>query len=101
MTSLRFVGLDVHADTITVAVAESPGEVRTLGKFPNSPESVRKMVGKWGPVKEIRACYEAGPTGYVLYWQLTALGVDCQVIAPSLIPTKTSALGRIDPVALV
>ena len=88
MTSLRFVGLDVHADTITVAVAESPGEVRALGKFPNSPESVRKMVGKWGPVKEIRACYEAGPTGYVLYWQLTALGVDCQVIAPSLIPTK-------------
>ncbi len=46
------------------------------------------MVDKWGPVKDIRACYEAGPTGYVLYWQLTALGVDCEVIAPSLIPTK-------------
>lgn len=39
-------------------------------------------------MKELRACYEAGPTGYVLYWQLTALGVDCQVIAPSLVPTK-------------
>jgi transposase len=36
----------------------------------------------------LRACYEAGPTGYVLYWQLTQLGVACDVIAPSLVPTK-------------
>lgn len=88
MTSVRFVGMDVHADTITVAVAEAGGEVRALGTFPNKPESVRKMIGKLGPMKELRACYEAGPTGYVLYWQLSAMGVDCQVIAPSLIPTK-------------
>ena len=46
------------------------------------------MIGKLGPIKELRACYEAGPTGYVLYWQLSAMGVDCQVIAPSLIPAK-------------
>jgi transposase len=46
------------------------------------------MVHKIGPVKQLKACYEAGPTGYVLYWQLTELGVDCQVIAPSLVPTK-------------
>jgi transposase len=39
-------------------------------------------------VKQLRACYEAGPTGYVLYWQLTTLGVDCQVVAPTLVPTK-------------
>jgi transposase len=37
----------------------------------------------------LRVCYEAGPTGYVLYWQLTQLGVACEVIAPSLVPTKT------------
>jgi transposase len=59
-----------------------------LGTFPNRAESIRKLVNKLGPVKQVRACYEAGPTGYVLYWQLTALGVDCQVIAPSLVPTK-------------
>ncbi len=47
MSSLRFVGLDVHADTITVAVAESPGEVRALGKFPNSPESVKSRSERW------------------------------------------------------
>jgi len=88
MSKVRFVGLDVHADTIAVAVAEPGGEVRSHGVIPNRLESVRKLVGKLGPVKEIRACYEAGPTGYVLYWQLTQLGVACQVIAPSLVPVK-------------
>jgi transposase len=56
--------------------------------IPNRLESIRKLIGKLGPVKQLRACYEAGPTGYVLYWQLTTLGVDCQVVAPTLVPTK-------------
>jgi transposase len=89
MSKLRFVGLDVHADTIAVAVAEESGEVRSLGIIPNRPESVRKMIGKLGPVGKLRCCYEAGPTGYVLDWQLTQLGVACEVIAPSLVPTKS------------
>ena len=89
MSKIRFVGLDVHADTIAVAVAEPDGEVRSLGTIPNRLESVRKMVQKLGPVHELRACYEAGPTGYVLYWQLTALGVSCEVVAPTLVPVKT------------
>ena len=55
---------------------------------------VRKLIGKLGPVKELRACYEAGPTGYVLYWQLTQLGVDCQVVAPTLVPTKSGWAGE-------
>jgi transposase len=88
MSKLRFVGLDVHAETIAVAVAESAGEVRSLGIIPNRPESVRRMIGKLGPVEKLKCCYEAGPTGYVLYWQLTQLGVACEVIAPSLVPVK-------------
>jgi len=88
MSKVRFIGLDVHADTIAVAVAEPGGEVRSYGVIPNRLESVRKLIGKLGPAKEIKTCYEAGPTGYVLYWQLTQLGVACQVIAPSLVPVK-------------
>jgi len=88
MSKIRFLGLDVHADTIAASVAEPDGEVRPLGIIPNRLESVRKLVAKLGPVKQLKACYEAGPTGYVLYWQLTALGVACQVVAPSLVPVK-------------
>src|SRR6202008_252003 len=51
-------------------------------------ESIRKMMKKLGPVAQLRACYEAGPTGYVLYWQLAELGVKCEVIAPTLVPVK-------------
>jgi transposase len=88
MSKIRFVGLDVHAETIAVAIAEPAGEVRSIGTIPNRPESLRKLVSKLQPVEQIRACYEAGPTGYAVYWQLTALGVKCEVIAPTLVPTK-------------
>jgi len=88
MSRVRFLGLDVHADTIAVAVAEPDGEVRALGTIPNRLESVRKMVTKLGPIKHLKACYEAGPCGYALYWQLTALGVACEVVAPTLVPVK-------------
>src|SRR6478609_4651660 len=88
MSKIRFLGLDVHADTIAVSVAEPDGEVRPLGIIPNRLESVRKVVAKLGPVNQLKACYEAGPTGYVLYWQLTSLGVACEVVAPSLVPVK-------------
>jgi transposase len=85
---VRFLGLDVHAETIAVAIAEPGGEVRSLGTIANREESIRKLIKKLGPVEQLRACYEAGPTGYVLYWQLTRLGVDCAVIAPTLVPMK-------------
>ena len=70
--AIRFVGPDVHADTIAVALAEEGrnGEVRQLGIIPNRPEAVRKLVRKLGP-KGLQVCYEAGPTGYALYWLLS------------------------------
>ena len=86
----RFVGLDVHAETIAVAVAEGRNQVRSLGTIANRPEAVRRLVGKLGKLTEVKVCYEAGPTGYALYWQLTQLGVQCEVIAPSLVPMKAS-----------
>ena len=85
---LRFLGLDVHAETIAVAIAEPDGEVRSLGTIANREDSIRKFIRKLGSPEQLRACYEAGPTGFVLYWQLTQLGIDCVVVAPSLVPKK-------------
>jgi transposase len=67
MSKVRFVGLDVHAETIAIAVAEPHGEVRSLGIIPNRAESICRLVKKLGPAEHLRACYEAGPTGYVVY----------------------------------
>ena len=85
---LRFLGMDVHAETIAVAIAEPDSEVRSLGTIANREDSIRKFMRKLGTPEQLRACYEAGPTGFVLYWQLTQLGVDCAVIAPTLVPKK-------------
>jgi transposase len=90
MNKSQFIGLDVHAETIVVAVAdgERGGEVRLLGSIPNRIESIRRLIKKLGSPEHLRVCYEAGPTGYVLYWQLTEMGVNCEVVAPTLVPIK-------------
>jgi transposase len=77
-------GLDVYAETSAVAMAEPDGEVRSLGTIPNRAESIRKLIKKLGPAETLRACYEAGPTGHVVCWQLAELGVQCEVVAPTL-----------------
>ncbi len=59
------------------------------GRISNEPEAVRKLVrGLGGTDTRLVVAYEAGPTGYALHRQLTALGVESQVIAPSLVPVR-------------
>jgi transposase len=85
---LTVVGLDVHAETISAAIAQREASVRDLGTMPNREESVRKLVKKLAEGGAWAACYEAGPTGYALYWQLSKLGIPCVVVAPTLVPMK-------------
>jgi transposase len=96
-SKLRFVGLDVHVDSIAVAVAdEGGGEARSLGAIPNTAEAVRKLIARLGPNDRLRICYEAGQCGFVLYWQLHEMNVYCAVIAPSLIPQRSGERVKTD-----
>jgi len=86
-----FIGLDVSKNSHAVAVAESgrDGEVRSYGEIGADAASVRRFVRKLDrPNVRLRFCYEAGPTGYGLKRQIEALGHECAVIAPSLIPRR-------------
>ena len=86
-----FVGLDTSKRKISVALAEDGrcGEVRFLGDIDNTPDVIRRLVNKLsGKYQQLLFCCEAGPTGYGLHRQITALGHDCSVIAPSLIPKR-------------
>jgi transposase len=85
------LGLDTHKATIAVAVAEPgrSGEVRFQGEITNRPEAVRRLIERLGAKHgRLRVCYEAGPCGYGLHRQVTALGHECTVVAPSLVPVR-------------
>ena len=71
-----YVGLDVHKDTIAVALAEAGlrEEVREHGKIPNTPAALKALTAKLaGKKRELRFCYEAGPCGYGIQRQLSAM----------------------------
>jgi transposase len=85
----RWVALDVHADTIAIAVADHDEAPAFMGVIDNTPTAVAKLMRKLSRDATVRVCYEAGPCGYKIYWQLTELGIKCDVIAPSLIPKRS------------
>ena len=86
-----FVGLDVHKDTIAVAVARAGREApEYLGEVAHDGAGIRKLLKRVNPAGKavLSVCYEAGPCGYGLYRLLTGMGHHCEVVAPSLIPRK-------------
>ena len=91
MKHTRFVGLDIHKQRISIAVAERgrSGSVEYLGEIANDPGAISKLcdhLGRSG--KPLAFCYKAGPCGYGVHRQLTSLGHRCEVVAASLIPRK-------------
>ena len=88
---ITYIGLDVHKETIAVALAEGSGrgEVCAHGQISNTPAALSRLSVKLSrPGSVLRFCYEAGPCGYGIQRQLAAAGHDCVVVAPSLIPRK-------------
>src|SRR5260370_30903462 len=89
--SEAFVGFDTSKLRNAVAIADvgCDGEVRFFGEIENTTEATAKLVRKLaGKYERLTFCYEAGPTGYGLYRQITGLGHACNVVAPSLVPKK-------------
>lgn len=89
---IHYIGLDVHKETIAVAIA--PGnitEVRQYGIIGGTLEAIDKLLKKLSqPEVELRFVYEAGPCGYVITRHLRSKGIHCDVVSPSLIPKKAS-----------
>jgi transposase len=84
---LVYVAFDASRDTLVAGVLRPGEETATVERVFNDEVSVRRFVKGFAEPRKLRTCYEAGPTGYELQRLLASLGVPCEVIAPSLIPT--------------
>ena len=96
MEQLTHIGLDVHKETIAVAVLR-PGVTQCDERvIPNTSEAVRRLLRHYPDPSALSTCYEAGPTGYDTHRLITSLGFACDVIAPSLIPKRSGVRVKTD-----
>jgi transposase len=92
MKKVKFIGMDVHKNSIAIAIADGArrDSARVYGTIANDPDALNKFCRKMvSTASELRFVYEAGPCGYGIYRHLTGEGFDCMVTAPSLIPKKS------------
>ena len=98
MSKLRFVGLDVHKDSIVIAVADEgssePQSVETM--LHDVPKLIKKLTSMVKDKSQLRVCYEAGPTGFGMCRKLRDAGIDCNVVAPSLVPQQAGLRVKTD-----
>lgn len=86
---VRYIGLDVHKDTIAIALADAGrSAAEVVEEIGNDLTSLLRVLDRLGPRQRLRVCYEAGPTGFDLARHLTEQGIHCIVVAPSLVPTR-------------
>ena len=96
MSDITHIGLDVHKDSIAVALLR-PGSTEVDERvIPNTPEALRRLLRRYEDPSALRTCYEAGPTGYDTHRLITSLGIECDVIAPSMIPRRSGARVKTD-----
>jgi len=89
--TIKYVGLDVHAETIAVAIAVPGEEVRHYGTIPAHTHAIDRLHQRLSePGVEVRYVYEAGPTGFALCRHLRSRGIVCEVVCPSLVPKQPS-----------
>ena len=87
--SIIYLGMDVHKESITIAVLPAGAKTPTrLDRLPNELPKLKKWLERVARDGELRVCYEASGAGYVLHRALTEWGYACEVIAPSLIPKR-------------
>lgn len=87
--SIIWIGMDVHKDTVMVAVYRGQGEEpEIVQQLPNELRKLRRFFERWSQRGPVRCCYEASGAGYVLHREITEWGHDCDVIAPSLTPVR-------------
>jgi transposase len=104
MSNVKFIGMDVHKNSITIASADEdrqdPG--RIYGTIKNNFEALDKFCRKMvSTPSQLRFVYEAGPCGYGIYRHLSNKGFDCMVAAPSMIPKKSGEMPKCWPVSIV
>jgi transposase len=85
---ITHVALDDSKRTIVAGILRAGAQEPELRQFPNEPQYLRRFFERLLREAPVRACYEAGPSGYDLYRQVTGLKVACDVIAPALTPRK-------------
>jgi transposase len=95
--SIIYLGMDVHKDSITIAVLPEGAKTPTrLDRLPNDLPKLKRWLDRVARDGELRACYEASGAGYVLHRALAEWGYACDVIAPSLIPQRVGVQRKHD-----
>jgi transposase len=86
-SSIIWIGMDVHKDTVMVAVyVDDARDPEVVQELPNESRKLKRFFQRWSRRGEVRSCYEASGAGYVLQREVTEWGYGCEVVAPSLIP---------------
>lgn len=94
---VAYVGVDLHQKSVTMAVhIEKEEEPREVIKLPNEKKALKRFFDRWNERNTIKACYEAGSSGYGFYRWMRGQGYECDVIAPSLVPKKPGEKKKTD-----